>query len=57
VPLEVAYEPGFEEVSHRKPVTTKLQATTGWAPRHTIDDAIDDVIAYHREQLLVAEAV
>ena len=57
VPLEEAYEPGFEEVSHRKPVTTKLQTATGWAPRHTIDDAIDDVIAYHREHVLVPEAV
>jgi UDP-glucose 4-epimerase len=57
VPLEVAYEPGFEEVSHRKPVTSKLEATTGWAPRRSIDDAIEDVIAYHREHLLVAEAV
>jgi UDP-glucose 4-epimerase len=50
VPLEVAYEPGFEEVSHRKPVTRKLQAATGWAPRHGIDDAIDDVIAFHRDR-------
>jgi UDP-glucose 4-epimerase len=50
VPLEVAYEPGFEEVSHRKPVTRKLQAATGWAPRHGIDDAIDDVIAFYRDR-------
>jgi UDP-glucose 4-epimerase len=56
VPLEVAYEPGFEEVSHRKPVTTHLQTTTGWAPRHTIDEAIDDVIRFHREYVLVPEA-
>jgi UDP-glucose 4-epimerase len=48
VPLEVAYEPGFEEVSHRKPVTAKLQAATGWAPQHDIDTAIDDVIAHLR---------
>jgi UDP-glucose 4-epimerase len=48
VPLEVAYEPGFEEVSHRKPVTAALEAATGWAPRHTINDAIDDVIAFQR---------
>jgi nucleoside-diphosphate-sugar epimerase len=57
VPLEEAYEPGFEEVSHRKPVISKLQAATGWAPRHTIDEAIDDVIAYHVENGLVPEAV
>ncbi|HEX4735778.1 MAG TPA: NAD-dependent epimerase/dehydratase family protein [Thermoleophilaceae bacterium] len=50
VPLEVAYEPGFEEVSHRKPVTRKLQAATGWAPRHGIDNAIDDVIAFYRDR-------
>jgi UDP-glucose 4-epimerase len=56
VPLDVAYEPGFEEVSHRKPVTTKLQLATGWAPQHTIDDAIDDVIQYYRENGLVPEA-
>lgn len=54
VPLEVAYEPGFEEVSHRKPVITALQDATGWVPEHTIDDAIDDVIAYQRG-LLEAE--
>ena len=48
VPLEIAYEPGFEEVSHRKPDTTALQTTTAWAPQHTIDDAIEDVIAYQR---------
>ena len=48
VPLEVAYEPGFEEVSHRCPDTVRLRTTTDWAPRHTLDDAIDDVIAYYR---------
>jgi UDP-glucose 4-epimerase len=50
VPLEVAYEPGFEEVSHRCPQTERLRTTTGWAPRHTVDDAIDDVIAFYRER-------
>ena len=55
VPLEEAYEPGFEEVSHRKPVTTHLQSTTGWVPRHSIDESVDDVIAYYREQDLVSE--
>jgi UDP-glucose 4-epimerase len=46
VSLEEAYEPGFEEVSHRCPETARLQSRTGWARRHTIDDAIDDVIAF-----------
>jgi UDP-glucose 4-epimerase len=57
VPLEEAYEPGFEEVSHRKPVTTRLEAATGWSPRHKIDDAIDDVIAFQRASLTEAVPV
>jgi UDP-glucose 4-epimerase len=48
VPLEDAYEPGFEEVSHRKPDTSRLAAVTGWKPTRTVEDAIDDVIAFER---------
>jgi UDP-glucose 4-epimerase len=57
VPLEVAYEPGFEEVSHRCPQTTRLEAATGWAPRHNVDDAIDDVIEYYRSRVTPSERV
>jgi UDP-glucose 4-epimerase len=53
IPLEVAYEPGFEEVDHRKPDVTALTSLTGWSPQHTLDDAIDDVIAY---ELLTSKA-
>ena len=49
VPFEDAYEPGFEELGRRVPDTAKLRALTGWSPRRTIDDAIDDVI--HHEQM------
>jgi UDP-glucose 4-epimerase len=48
VPLEEAYEPGFEEVSHRCPNTVRLQTSTDWAPLHVLDDAIDDVIAFQQ---------
>lgn len=51
VPLEVAYEPGFEEVSHRRPDTDALMAMTGWVAGYSVDEAIDDVIAYQRVQL------
>jgi UDP-glucose 4-epimerase len=51
VPLEVAYEPGFEEVSHRCPDTARLRTATDWSPRHTVDDAIDDVIAFYRPRV------
>jgi UDP-glucose 4-epimerase len=51
VPYEDAYSPGFEELGRRTPVTTALEALTGWYPMHTIDHAIDDVIAYQRARL------
>ena len=48
VPFEHAYEPGFEELGRRVPDTSKLQALTGWSPRRTLDDAIDDVIRHEQ---------
>jgi nucleoside-diphosphate-sugar epimerase len=51
VPYEAAYGEGFEELGRRRPDTTALRKLTGWQPRHTIDDAIDEVIAYERRRL------
>jgi nucleoside-diphosphate-sugar epimerase len=48
VPYDEAYEDGFEELGRRKPDTGALQELTGWAPARSVDDAIDDVIAYER---------
>jgi UDP-glucose 4-epimerase len=45
VPYDEAYPQGFEELGRRRPDTGALRELTGWAPRRTIDDAIDDVIA------------
>ena len=50
VPYEKAYADGFEELGSRRPDTTALRNLTGWQPRRTADDAIDDVIAYERAQ-------
>jgi UDP-glucose 4-epimerase len=50
VPFEEAYDSGFEELGRRQPDTRALERLTGWQPRLTIDDAIDDVIAYEREE-------
>lgn len=41
-----AYASGFEELGSRRPVTTAIETLTGWRARRTIDNAIDDVIAY-----------
>jgi UDP-glucose 4-epimerase len=48
VSYEEAYDEGFEELGRRKPDTTRLQDLTGWLPARTVDDAIDDVVAYER---------
>lgn len=51
VPYEQAYAPGFEELGARRPDTSALRELTGWEPQLTLDDAIDDVIAYERERM------
>ena len=51
IPYEEAYAPGFEELGTRVPDTSALEILTGWRPEFTINDAIDDVIAYERAQL------
>ena len=48
VPYEEAYDDGFEELGRRMPDTSALRELTGWTPSRTVDDAIDDVIAYER---------
>jgi nucleoside-diphosphate-sugar epimerase len=51
VPYEDAYEDGFSEIGHRKPDTTAIRELTGWQPELTVDDAINDVVAYeHRHE-------
>jgi UDP-glucose 4-epimerase len=51
VPYEEAYDDGFEELGRRKPNTTALRELTGWMPARSVDDAIDDVVAYERQTL------
>ncbi|HEX3616125.1 MAG TPA: NAD-dependent epimerase/dehydratase family protein [Solirubrobacteraceae bacterium] len=51
VPYEQAYASGFEELGTRVPDTDALEDLTGWRAELTINDAIDDVIAFERAQL------
>jgi UDP-glucose 4-epimerase len=46
VPYGDAYPEGFEELGRRRPSTVAIQELTGWQPRRTIEDAIDDVVAH-----------
>jgi UDP-glucose 4-epimerase len=51
LPYEDAYGEGFEELGRRKPDTTELERATGWAPSRSLDETIDDVIAYARREM------
>jgi nucleoside-diphosphate-sugar epimerase len=55
IPYEQAYSSGFEELGTRIPDTTALNDLTGWKAQFTINDAIDDVIAYERAVALDLE--
>jgi UDP-glucose 4-epimerase len=57
VPYDEAYDEGFEELGKRKPNAAALTALTGWEPRLTVDNAIDDVIAHERDRLGESPAV
>lgn len=52
VPYEEAYDEGFEELGRRKPDTTAIEELTGWKATRTVDEAIDDVIAYEQHGAL-----
>ncbi len=50
VPYDEAYEAGFEDFRRRVPSTDKLRQLTGWTPTTTLDETIDQIVAYYREQ-------
>jgi UDP-glucose 4-epimerase len=50
IPYESAYGVGFEELGRRKPDTTKLEQLTSWQVSRTLEETIDDVIAYARSE-------
>ena len=53
VPYDDAYDDGFEELGKRVPDTTALRELTGWATERSLDQALDDVIAYQRIELAI----
>lgn len=52
LPYEEAYDEGLEELGRRKPDTTAIEELTGWKATRTVDEAIDDVIAYDQHGAL-----
>lgn len=45
-----AYNQEFEDISHRRPVLTKLNQLTGFQPQWSLSATIDDLIARERAQ-------
>jgi UDP-glucose 4-epimerase len=48
VPYGEAYSEGFEELGRRKPDIATIERLTGWRPRRTLEQVLDDVIDYQR---------
>jgi UDP-glucose 4-epimerase len=50
VPYEEAYEEGFEDMERRVPDIGRIRRLTGWEPTRSMDDILNDVIAFERGQ-------
>lgn len=55
IPYEYAYDEGFEELGQRTPDISAIHELNGWRPRRSLNEALDDVIAFQRAEL-AAEA-
>jgi UDP-glucose 4-epimerase len=50
IPYDEAYESGFEDMPRRVPDLKKVEGLIGYAPRHTLDDILEQVIDYFRRK-------
>jgi UDP-glucose 4-epimerase len=50
IPYDEAYAPGFEDLRRRVPSLDKITALIGYRPRYQLDDILNRVIAYERNQ-------
>jgi UDP-glucose 4-epimerase len=48
VPYEQVFPSGFEDMERRRPDLRKLEDLVGWRPRRSLDEILDDIIAYRR---------
>lgn len=48
LPYDQAYGENFEDVRRRVPDLTRLEKTLGYKPRKTLDEILDDIIAFKR---------
>ncbi len=48
IPYDKAYEEGFEDLKRRVPDLARIKRAIGYAPRHSLDEILDILIADHR---------
>ncbi|HOK89918.1 MAG TPA: GDP-mannose 4,6-dehydratase [Candidatus Hydrogenedentes bacterium] len=51
IPYAQAFGPGYEDMRHRAPCLDKIRALIGYTPKTSLNEIIDSVVAYIREQL------
>jgi UDP-glucose 4-epimerase len=51
IPYDQAYGDGFEDMERRVPDITRIRRLTGWSPTRSLDDILNDVIAYERRRV------
>jgi nucleoside-diphosphate-sugar epimerase len=52
VPYAEAYAPGFEDMRRRVPDLEKIHQLIGYTPRYTLEDTLQRVIQFERQQLV-----
>ena len=50
VPYAQAYEVGFEDMLRRVPATDKVASLTGWKATRSLDEIIDDVVRWQKQE-------
>ncbi len=51
VPYEQAYGPGYEDMRHREPSLEKIAKAIGYAPKTSLNEILDIVIADMRARI------
>lgn len=51
IPYHEAYAPGFEDMQRRVPDTSHIQALLKWQPRYSLDEILEQVVAYEQDKL------
>lgn len=57
VPYTEAYAPGFEDMNRRIPDISKAQRWLGYRPKYGLDEILQDVVAFVRDQIGRKKAV